>query len=185
MTVENFIWNSQDQSVSWKHNGETIKEIYENAYFATVNTQQNFVYIEAGENYHQDQVYYISFDGRQIFKFDKLRNKVSWLYQNKMVEVSCENLVNAQFYIEKGVIMVITDSKQFSGRLQAFTLNGIKLFEKEPPQGYSFVNLSTYKDEPSVVCDAGKSNADTYGRSCWHFSIDIKTGSMSKENLAY
>lgn len=185
MNVRNFIWDSQNQSVSWEYNGEIIKERYENAYFATVNTQKNFVYIEAGQNYHQDQVYHISFDGKRIFTLDKLSSKVSWLYQNKIVEVACKNIVNAQFYIEKGIIMVITDSSQSHRKLKGFRLDGTVLFENEPPHGYSFVNLSTYKDEPSVVCDGGKSNADAYGRSCWHFAIDIKTGDMTKENLAY
>lgn len=185
MTIENFIWDSQNQSVSWTYNGKIIKETYENAYFATVNTQENFVYVEAGQNYSQDQVYHLSFDGKRIFTLDKLRGKVSWLYQDKMVEVACKSIVNAQLYIENGVIIVITALSQSRRKLQGFALDSTLLFEKEPPHGYSFVNLSTYKNKPSAVCDGGKTNADAYGRSSWHFAIDIKTGDMTKENLAY
>lgn len=185
MNIENFIWDNKNQSVSWIYDGKIIKEVYENAYFAAVNSKQNFVYIMAGQNYSQDQLYYLSFDGKRIFTFDKLSGKVSWLYQNKIVEVTCENIVNAQLYIEKGVIIVITASSHSNGKLQCFALNGILLFEKESPHGYSFEYLSTCMNEPSVVCDAGKTNADSYGRTSWHFTIDIKTGNMTKANLAY
>ena len=48
------------------------KETFENAYFASVNKQKNFVYVEAGKNYSQDQIYHLSFDGKRIFVLDKL-----------------------------------------------------------------------------------------------------------------
>ena len=51
MTVENFIWDSKNQSVSWIYGGKVIKETFENAHFASVNEQKNFVYVEAGKNY--------------------------------------------------------------------------------------------------------------------------------------
>ena len=81
--------------------------------------------------------------------------------------------------------MVITVSNQVDRKLKGFALDGTLLFEKEPLQGYSFKNLSTLNNQPSVVCDGGETNADAYGRSRWHFAIDTKTGDMTKENLAY
>lgn len=47
------------------------------------------------------------------------------------------------------------------------------------------MNLSSFRNQPSVVCDGGKIDIDVYGRNKWHFSIDIKTGDMIKENFAY
>jgi hypothetical protein len=66
-----------------------------------------------------------------------VRGKVSWLYQDKIVEANCENIVNAQFYIEQRVIIIITASSQSHRQLQGFALDGTLLFEKEPPQAYS------------------------------------------------
>lgn len=185
MTVENFIWDSKNQSVSWMYGGKFIKETFENAHFASVNKQKNFVYVEAGENYSQDQIYHLSFDGKRIFVLDKLKDKVSWLHQNRMIKVCCEKIVNVQFYAGQVVIIMSAASNKVDKKLQGFALDGTLLFEKEPPQGYSFVNLSTSKNQPSVVCDGGETNADAYGRSRWHFTIDIRTGDMTKENLAY
>ena len=185
MTIENFIWDSQNQYVSWIYGGKVIKETFENAYFASINEQKNFVYVEAGQNYSQDQVYYLSFDGKRIFMFDKVKGKVSWLYQNTLIEINCKSIEHAQLYVEQAVIMVITVSNQVDRKLKGFALDGTLLFEKEPLQGYSFKNLSTLNNQPSVVCDGGETNADAYGRSRWHFAIDTKTGDMTKENLAY
>lgn len=185
MIVENFIWDSENQSVSWTYNGKVIKKRFENAHFASVNVQQNFVYVEAGQNYSQDQVYNLSFDGKRIFTFDKVSGKVSWLYQDQMVEVDCKNIINAQRYIGQDVVIVIATTGQSDRKLQGFALDGTLLFEKEPPQAYSFVHLSTLNDQPYVVCDGGETNADTYGRSSWNFIIDTKTGDKTKENLAY
>lgn len=184
MTVENFIWDSQNKSVSWIYDGVVIKEIFENAHFASVNKEKNFVYVEAGENYSQDQIYHLSFDGKRIFIFDKVNDIVSWLHKDQMVEVNCKNIVNAKFYNGQ-VVIIITESNGVDRRLQGFALDGTLLFEKEAPQGYKFDYLSTSKNKPSVVCDGGKTNVDDYGRSSWHFTINTKTGDMTKENLAY
>jgi hypothetical protein len=43
------------------------------------------------------------------------------------------------------------------------------------------VHLTTSRNQPSVVCDGGKANADAYSRSSWHFTIDTKTGDMTKK----
>ncbi|QAA33527.1 hypothetical protein [Clostridium manihotivorum] len=184
MTIENFIWDSHNQSVSWLYDGKVIKETFKNAHFASVNRQKNFVYVEAGKNYSQDQIYHLSFDGGPIFIFDKVNNIVRWLNQDKMVEVNCKKIVNAQLYIGQ-VVLIITASNGVDRRLQGFALDGTLLFEKEPPQGYKFEYLSTSKNKPSVVCDVGKTNVDAYGRNSWYFTIDTKTGDMTKENLAY
>jgi hypothetical protein len=185
MTVENFIWDSQNRSVSWEYNGKYIRKKFENAHFASVNVQKSFVYVESGQNYSQDQVYHLSFDGKRIFTFDKVSGKVSWLHQDQLVEVDCKNVVNAQLYIGQGVVIVIMELSQGGRKLHGFALNGTLSFEKEPPKGYSFEYLSTSNNQPSVVCDGGKNNVDAYGRSSWHFAIDTQTGDMTKENLAY
>lgn len=184
MTVENFIWDSHKQTISWEYGGKSIRKTFVNAYFASVNTQGNFVYIEVGKDYSQEQVYHFSFDGEQIFTFDKVSDKVSWLHQDQLVEIDCKNIVEAQCYSEQGVVIVIVGQDQ-EMKLQIFTSKGMLRIEKEPPRGYNFVHLSTSKSQPSVVCDGGKDIADVYGRSRWHFAIDTQNGDMTKENLAY
>ncbi|HBF36798.1 MAG TPA: hypothetical protein DDW50_05710 [Firmicutes bacterium] len=184
MTVEKFIWDTDKQTVSWEYGGKSIQKTFVNAHFAFINTQGNFICVEAGNDYSQDQIYHLSFDGEPIFTFDKVNGKVSWLYQDQRVEIDCQNIVEAQLYSGQGVVIVMMEQNQ-NRKLQVFTLEGVLSLEKAPPQGYSFVNLSTSKNQPSVVCDGGKDLADVYGRSRWHFAINTQTGDMTKENLAY
>lgn len=186
MAVENFSWDNENQCVSWLYNGKVFNEKFENAHFASLNTEKSFVYIEAGHNYSQDQVYYFSFDGSLIFSFDKVSNKIRWQHKGNQIEVSCVNLENAMLYSEFDVIIAIVGINQLDKRIRCYSTDGKFLFEKEPPQGYSFLYLSTTPDnKPTIVCDGGKENADKYGRSSWHYIIDTKTGDMIKGSLAY
>ncbi len=185
MNIENFNWDSKNQSANWSYNGKTIKKKYDNAYFASLNKQKNLVYIEAGENYSQDQIYYLSFNGEQIFKIDKVKGKMSWQQQDRLVEVNCKGILNGQYYIEQDIVVVITAGEQGDKKLKGFALDGTLLFVKQPPKDYTFNYLSTFMNQPSVVCNGGKANADAFERSSWHFLINTKTGEMSKENMAY
>ena len=185
MTIENFVLDIKNQSVSWIYEGKTIKETFVNAYFASVDKQNNYVYVESGNNYSQEQIYHLSFDGKHIFEVDKLKNTISWLYQNKSIKINCKNIADAQIYKEQIVIIISETSNNVGKKLQGYALDGTLLFEKKPPKGYSFVNLSSFRNQPSVVCDGGKIDIDVYGRNKRQFSINIKTGEMIKENLAY
>ena len=59
MTIDNFVWDIKNQSVSWIYEGKTIKETFVNAYFASVDKQNNYVYVESGNNYSQEQIYHL------------------------------------------------------------------------------------------------------------------------------
>lgn len=98
MTINNFVLDIKNQSVSWIYEGKTIKETFVNAYFASVDKQNNYVYVESGNNYSQEQIYHLSFDGKHIFEVDKLKNTISWLYQNKSIKINCKNIADAQIY---------------------------------------------------------------------------------------
>ena len=185
MNIENFFWDKVNHSVSWSYNGKDIKENYENMFFATADLEKEYIFIEAGQNYSQDQIYYISFDGKLIFSFDKVVDKISWQHKNQLIEISKKNIVNAQMYFNNDIIMAIIVNSQNDKKIVGYTLDGSVLFQKEPPIGYQFMRLSMSKNIPTVVCDGGDANADAYGRSEFHFKIDTKTGDMIKGSLAY
>ena len=95
MTVEKFIWDTDKQTVSWEYSGKSIQKTFVDAHFAFVNKQENFIYVEAGKDYSQDQIYHLSFGGEQIFTLDKVSGKVSWFYHDQRVEIDCKNVVEA------------------------------------------------------------------------------------------
>lgn len=76
MSIENLIWDKQNESVSWFCNGKTIMKRYESMHFAYL--KENFILIQAGKDYHIEQFYHISFEGKQIFaEFDKLNKTLA------------------------------------------------------------------------------------------------------------
>lgn len=185
MNIQNFVWDKQNYTVSWSYNGKIIKKIFKNLHFAYLNTQENFILLKVGKNFIIEQVYYLSFEGNQLFLLDKVNGKISWQYNNQFIEINCENLESSQIYFSNGIVIAIIAMSQNERMIKGFSLDGKLMFEKKPPEGYVFKYLSTANKLPTVVCDGGKTDADIYGRSEFHFEINTKTGEMKKINLAY
>ncbi|MEK4509228.1 hypothetical protein [Paenibacillus sp. FSL K6-2524] len=74
MNTDNFKWDDEKRSVSWLFNGKHITKRYDDAYFASLNNEKQYVVVEAGQNYSQDQIIYLSFEGKQIFNIDKVND---------------------------------------------------------------------------------------------------------------
>lgn len=185
MSIQNFVWDKQNYTVSWYFNGKTIKKRFENLYFAYLNTEENYISLKIGKSFIVERVYYISFEGQEIFTFNKVDGNIRWQYNKQLISINCPNTENAQIYLNNDIVVTIVLTNQLDKMIKGFALDGKLLFEKEPPKGYIFKYLSTSKNLPAVVCDGGQSNADKYGRSTWHFAINTKTGDMSKVSLAY
>ncbi|GJM68443.1 hypothetical protein HMSSN036_06590 [Paenibacillus macerans] len=185
MDVENFKWDSDNQNVSWSFNGKPIIKTFHNAYFASINNQRQYVIVEAGQNYSQDQIYYISFDGSTLFAMDKSNGKISWQLKDQHVELNCKVILHAQIYFEQNLVIILSSEKQNEKVLKGFSLDGTPLFVNQPPQGFDFNYLSIFNNQPSVVCDGDKAHTDAYNRNRWHFIINNQTGEMTRGNLAY
>lgn len=184
MIVKDFIWNSN--SVSWSNHEEMIELNLSNIQFATLDQQNKYVYVECGKDLSsKTQFYYFLFDGRRIFGYDKINGLISWLYNERLVEVECEDILTSKLEMKDAIILVISRDQQEKEKLTGFTLDGVLLFEKEPPKGYHFLYFSTVSNKPSVVCAGERDQADKFGRNDWHFKIDTKTGELLKSNLAY
>lgn len=188
MAISNFIFDKQNESVSWSYSGRMIRVCIQNIQYASPN--EYYIYIEAGNDYLYRQVYYLSLKGNQIFSLDRLNGRINWHLQGHSVEIQHNNISEAQFYIEHDIVIVLTGDKLSDRKLLIYALDGTLMFEKKPPSGYYFYRLSsTYISmssiAPSVVCEGGKEHADSFGRSEWHFTINPKTGDLTKASLAY
>ena len=61
--MDNFTWDFGSKLVKWNNEGVEIEKRVDNAFFATVNEDKQLIYVEAGENYNQDSIFYFSYDG--------------------------------------------------------------------------------------------------------------------------
>lgn len=185
MSTDNFKWDDEKRSVSWQFNGKHITKRYDDAYFSSLNNEKQYVVVEAGQNYSQDRIFYLSFEGKEIFNIDMVNDMMSWQLQDELIQVNCKNIVSAQIYMEQDVVLVISKENRVENVLKGYAMDGTLLFVKHPPQGFGFAYLSTIRNQPSVVCNGDKDNTDGYGRNSWNFIINTKTGDMTKGNLAY
>ena len=185
MSIENFIWDKQNQSVSWVYNGKVVKKRYEDLNSSSPDLEDNYIFISTGKDFRVDQVYYLSFEGEQIFTCDRVNGKVCWKYDNRLFEVGFKNLDSAEIYLNNDIVIVVIATNPADKILKGYALDGKLLFEINPPNGYKFEYLSFIDNSPTVVCNGGNINADAYGRSEFHFKIDTKTGVLEKIGLAY
>lgn len=176
--MDNFTWDFGSKLVKWNNEGVEIEKRVDNAFFATVNEDKQLIYVEAGENYNQDSIFYFSYDGTLILSISKKENYVEWKFKNKNIEKRYENVSDAQIY-ESNIIILADET------LYCYKINGELLFETNPDNGYKFIRLTTINNTPYVVCDGGSENADKFGRSSWNYEINIDKGVVLKKNLAY
>lgn len=177
--MENFNWNFENKEVTWKNNGIEIKKTITNAYFASVLQEKNLVYVEAGENYSANEIYYFSFDGKLALSLNKKNNSISWTYNDEEMHESYCNLIDAGIYNDNTII-VISDENLF-----CYDINGDLLFKESSSNELKFIRLTSINNTPHVVCDCGKGNEDEYGRKWWNFEIDRDNCTLTKKNLAY
>lgn len=185
MEIKKFNWDKDTGIVSWFYNEKMIERKFDSIYFASINLDEKQVYVEAGKNYSQDEICYLSFEGELIFIFNKIENKIKWKVLNNSIEVNCEGLKHAKYFKSQAVILVISIINQAKENLICYDVEGNLLFEKESPLGYKYVYLSSFEGTPSVVCEGGDLKVDSFGRNTWHYIINIKTGELLKGGLAY
>lgn len=185
MNLENLTLDIGNKNVSWIYKKITISKTIENIYFANINEKRRFVYVEAGKNFSQEQIYNFSYDGGVIFTLDKLIGKIRWFYNGKEIVVNDKDIHEAQRYIDLDRVLMISKLNGNNKILKCYDLNGQLVFEKEAPDGYTFMHLSTIDNKPVVICDGGVNNIDKYERSSWNFSVDTENGNITKQNLSY
>jgi hypothetical protein len=180
MAFKDFIWDKEEDYISWTKNGQLLKFKYKNMFYASLNIEQNIVYIEAGQNYEQDEIYYLLEDGSIHFAYIKKENLIIWQKNKLIKKIICENIKYSKYYAEDNIILVIT----LEGDLIGFDMNGSIIFKKKSPEGYTLIYLSTLNNSPVVICD-GVNDKDSFGRNRWQFYINTETGTVTKANLTY
>ncbi|MEC5425169.1 hypothetical protein QGM71_16910 [Virgibacillus sp. C22-A2] len=183
MDIKDFTWDSD--SIRWNHKGRNIALNLQDINFANLEVNQKHIYVVCGKDFSENQIYYLSYEGKKIFEYNKKLGGISWEHNGEIIDINCDYIENARLYVEEEVVMVITRTRQGNGKLLGFKLNGMLLFEQVVPEEYQLLYLSSINNRPSVVTEGSKKHADSYGRNTWHCMIDIKTGKLSKANLAY
>jgi hypothetical protein len=114
---------------------------------------------------------------------DKGKNRINWNNNGVPVSVSCEFPSSAQLFASWRVVLVLAGAAEFPTVLLGFALDGKKIFEKEPPEGFVFSYLTEHPTAGLAVVCGGKERID--GWYDWHFVVDPSTGELTKHCPAY
>jgi hypothetical protein len=185
MPFDNFTWNNKEECVSWIFEGRLLIRKFKNLQFASLNIENNYVYIEAGQNYKQDEIYYILENGNILFVCNKKENIISWRNDYSEINVLCDNIIATKYYINQYTILVIVLINISNTMLLGYQIDGTLLFRVSPPENYKLLYFSTFENNPAVIGERIKGFEDDYERSRCHFIINLKSGDLTKGTIAY
>lgn len=179
--VENLSVNSND--ISWDSNNKNILIKVDNAFFASEDKKNEYIYIESGKNFIKDRVCYYDFNGNLDFLYDLKSGVIEWTYNDEKRKLVLNNLKEVGYYPKKNRILVLFSDE--APKAQGYNLSGEYLYHIDAPTGYGMVYFGESDDSLLVVCDGDKQNEDKFGRFRVNFKIDIINGNLTKGNLAY
>lgn len=181
MPFDNFEWNKEEESISWTFLGKRQVHKIKNLFYAALNLEQNYVYLVAGENYNQDEIYYLLEDGVILFKCNTNTDEILWRNKDDYITIICKNIVNSYHNAKQQITLVITANNKLLG----YDIKGIRIFETPAPEDYSFLYFSTQNDKLLVIAEKTHGDEDDFGRNRRQFIIDEKSGKLLKSDLAY
>lgn len=182
MQIKNFTWTNNH--VTWLYNNTKIDIELSNINFSNINEKNQYIYIVCGENFSENEVHFLSYNGNKIFMYNKVEGKLEWKVKGKHMQINFSKIENANLYPNQEVILAIAQLKN-KLKLYGFDLSGNKILELDPPKNYQLLYLSEVSKKPSVVCEGTKQEADKHGRKTWNFLVDLKTKELVKSTLAY
>lgn len=178
--IENLINNGN--KISWKFQGEIIELYIRDAFFATTDSTENYVYVESGEYFQTDRIYYFEPNGQLNFLFDEKQGKISWKFKGIKRIIQDTGDINVGYYPDKERILILNYSDAL---IKGYNLEGKLLFSVTEPNGYKMQYSSETDERLIIVCDKEDCAEDQYGRFRVNFYIDSFSGKLEKGNIAY
>jgi uncharacterized protein with WD repeat len=178
--IEN-LTNSGDK-ITWKFQGNTIELDIKDAFFASTDSTEKYVYIEAGKDFQSDRSYYFEPNGQLHFFHDENQGKISWEFKGVKNNIYDIGEINVGYYPEKERIIILNISNAL---IKGYNLEGELLFSVPEPKGYKMQYSSILEERLLVVCDKEEGTVDQYGRFRVNFYIDSISGELEKGNIAY
>lgn len=178
--VESLINNGN--KISWEFQGEIIELDISGAFFATTDSAENYVYVESGEGFHTDRIYYFEPNGQLNFLYDVKQGEISWKFKGIKRIIQDTGDINVGYYPNKERILILNYSQ---ARIKGYNLEGKLLFSVAEPNGYKMQYSNESDEQLLIVCDKEDGAEDQYGRFRVNFFIDSFSGKLEKGNIAY
>lgn len=181
--MENFEFN--EKIVKWKLNNKDFSVKSEKIYMAYPDEINKTIVIDTGENFICSKKIICDFSGNLLGISNFSDNTVSVFFDTEKKHIKFKNLLDTGFFYNNNIILILSSVDKKNKKITALKNNGDYLYEILPPPGFSFYYFQENQNNIFVVCTADVAHQDEFGRSDFNFKIDLKTGYLVKEGLAY
>ncbi len=176
-------------NVSWEYNGKKIEITLDKVLHARFSKYTNKIEIETGEGFIEEWVYYYTLTGVFLAKQHLDTGEITW-FHNGEHRLSLPYTETIGFYPDYELIFIIyrhSEEESSVTAIKVIYLDGNLINSLDSPEGYTMLYVSEIKDEKvRVACEAiDRENYDPYGRSRFHFALDLKDQKWVKDGLAY
>ena len=179
--IDELIYN--DKKITWNYN-KKIELFFENAVLAREDKSNGYVVVKFKKNPWKEKYLYYDYDGNLIMESNIKEEYIWWKYNNDEKKIRIENLISTLFSVKRKVIIVRYEFEKIDKAL-VLNFDGDFLCDINPPKGFKLWYFSDDREGIRVACDGTIEYADSYGRTSYWFLIDLETGKLTKQGLAY
>ena len=180
--VRNLRHDKISDCLEWIYQDKTFK-IFKK-YIYTYTVQNDLIYFQCGENFVANSVFYYNLNGVLHFGYDIKNNLIFWSKNNQSFEKKCYKLMHANLYEDQNILVILHSSIDNSKCIEVIDLEGEKLFQIKETEDLNFRYLSKVNNMASIVIENVK-EIDKYGRTEFHYIINLLDQKLLKSNLAH
>lgn len=175
--------------VKWEYDGKNFEVKLDKILHAGFRESKNMIVIETGEGFVDEWLYYYTLAGIFLAKQNFETGEFIWSYHGEH-QLAIPNTETVGFFPEQDLISVIyrtTEERSAVTAMKVFDLAGNLTHVFASPAGYTMLYITSISGgKARIACEAvDKANYDAYGRSRFHFLLDLQTKEWTKDGLAY
>nr|WP_315528685.1 hypothetical protein [Carnobacterium maltaromaticum] len=169
--------------VNWLFKGREINIKMENIIFSSIDKINNQVSVKVGKNFISESEYYYDFSGNLLFELHKMNGEIKWCHNGELFKQTVLNIENIGFYTNKGIILIMYKANEN----EAFFVDLKNEFSHEinKPKGFQLAYFEETKNNILIVCNGDTEKTDKFGRYQKNFILDISTGELQENGIAY
>lgn len=178
-----------ENTISWEYKNRLFEINVPNILHAKYDKDENIIVVSCGENFITKEFYYYSMEGELLGKQNIEEETIEWDY-NKQHKLMFQFTNSILFSPSNKLIFSIfrqSSSRSSISKLEIYNFDGKRIYQIDSPVGYTMIYITDISGgKLKIACEAiDKENYDSYGRSRFHFNLDVSTKEWEKIGLAY
>lgn len=175
--------------VSWEYKNSFFEIKASRILHAKYDEAEEMVVVSCGDNFITEEYFYYSMEGEILGKQNVKDETIEWNYDrsHKLIFQFTNNILFSPS--NKLIFSIVRQSSDRNSisKLKIYNFYGELIYETNSPVGYTMIYITGISGEKlKIACEAiDRENYDSYGRSRFHFNLNVSTGEWEKSGLAY